>query len=61
MSRIMERTPIAIASNGRIVYELAHMNIPGIIVPVNEREKTHAFANKKNGFFPLRGFNKNTP
>ena len=61
MSRIMERTPIAIASNGRTVYELAHMNIPGIIVPVNEREKTHAFANKKNGFFPLRGFNKNTP
>ncbi len=61
MSRIMEKTPIAIASNGRTVYELAHMNIPGIIVPVNEREKTHAFANKKNGFSPLNGFNKNTP
>ena len=61
MSRIMEKTPIAIASNGRTVYELAHMNIPGIIVPVNEREKTHAFASKKNGFFPLNVFNKNTP
>ena len=52
----MEKTPIAITSNGRTVYELAHMSIPGIVIPVNEREKTHEFACERNGFIPLNGF-----
>jgi len=56
MSRIMEKTQIAITSNGRTVYELAHMSIPGIVIPVNEREKTHEFACERNGFIPLNGF-----
>ena len=56
ISRIMEKTPIAIASNGRTVYELAHMNIPSIVVPVNEREKTHEFACVENGFIPVNKF-----
>jgi spore coat polysaccharide biosynthesis predicted glycosyltransferase SpsG/CMP-N-acetylneuraminic acid synthetase len=62
MSRIMEKTSIAITSNGRTVYELAHMSIPAIVIPVNEREKTHEFACEKNGFISLNGFrDKETP
>ncbi|MBU0467675.1 MAG: cytidine 5'-phosphate N-acetylneuraminic acid synthetase [Candidatus Omnitrophica bacterium] len=53
MSSIMEKTPIAIASNGRTVYELAHMNIPSIIVAHHEREDTHLFAQEKNGFINM--------
>jgi len=62
MSRIMEKTSVAITSNGRTVYELAHMSIPAIVIPVNEREKTHEFSCEKNGFIPMNGFkDKETP
>lgn len=50
ISRIMEKVQIAISSNGRTVYELAHMNIPGIIIPQHAREKTHSFARSEHGF-----------
>ena len=50
ISSIMERTQIAISSNGRTVYELAHMNIPAIILSQHDREKTHRFACPANGF-----------
>ena len=53
ISRIMEKSQIAITSNGRTVYELAHMNIPSIVIPQHEREKTHAFADERNGFIPM--------
>ena len=52
ISDIMERTEIAICSNGRTVYELAHMNIPAIVLSHNSREKTHCFACDENGFVP---------
>jgi spore coat polysaccharide biosynthesis predicted glycosyltransferase SpsG len=54
MSRIMEHMDLAISGNGRTVYELAHMHIPGIILSQNERETTHLFANIDNGFVPTK-------
>ena len=53
VSKIMEQVDFAISSNGRTVYELAHMNIPAIIIPVNERESTHHFSTKQNGFINI--------
>lgn len=53
MSHIMEKSQIAITSNGRTVYELAHMNIPAIVISHHEREQTHLFANEENGFLPV--------
>ena len=50
MSRIMEKSQIAIVSNGRTVYELAHMNIPGIVISQHQRESTHNFASTETGF-----------
>lgn len=53
MSHIMEQAQIAIAANGRTVYELAHMNIPSIILSHHKREMAHSFAKKDRGFLPL--------
>jgi spore coat polysaccharide biosynthesis predicted glycosyltransferase SpsG/CMP-N-acetylneuraminic acid synthetase len=53
MSSIMERAQIAITSNGRTVYELAHMNIPSIVLSHNSRESSHLFAREENGFVNL--------
>ena len=53
ISGIMEKTQLAITSNGRTVYELAHMNIPSIVISQHDRERTHAFACEKNGVIPL--------
>jgi spore coat polysaccharide biosynthesis predicted glycosyltransferase SpsG len=50
MSKIMEECQIAITSNGRTLYEMAHMNMPAIVVSHHERENTHHFACKENGF-----------
>lgn len=50
MSSVMEKTPIAISSNGRTVYELAHMHIPSIIIAQHSREETHKFSCAENGF-----------
>jgi spore coat polysaccharide biosynthesis predicted glycosyltransferase SpsG/CMP-N-acetylneuraminic acid synthetase len=58
ISRIMEKVSLAITSNGRTVYEMAHMNIPAIVIPQHEREKTHAFACEANGFIPLEPYNE---
>jgi spore coat polysaccharide biosynthesis predicted glycosyltransferase SpsG len=53
ISSIMEKVQVAITSNGRTVYEFAHMNIPAIVVAQHKREVTHSFASQKNGFVPL--------
>ncbi len=50
ISGVMEQCDLAITSNGRTVYELAHMNIPAVVIDQHERENTHHFANEKNGF-----------
>ena len=53
MARIMEKVQLAISSNGRTVYELAHMNVPAIVICQHQRESKHTFANKRNGFINL--------
>lgn len=53
ISKIMEKSDLAISSNGRTVYELCHMNIPGLIISQHERERTHHFSKPENGFIPL--------
>jgi spore coat polysaccharide biosynthesis predicted glycosyltransferase SpsG len=50
MSHVMEKAQIAVSSNGRTIYELAHMNIPSIIIAQNTREELHKFSNARNGF-----------
>lgn len=56
ISEIMEKTHIAICSNGRTVYELAHMNIPAIVVSHHERENTHRFSCSDNGLVNIGEF-----
>lgn len=58
ISSLMERCQIAITSNGRTVYEMAHMNIPAIVIAQHDREKTHAFACPENGFLPVGIYKK---
>lgn len=53
MSHLMEQADIAICSNGRTVYELAHMNVPSIVLSHHEREKTHRYSCEENGFISL--------
>ena len=53
ISSIMERVQLAITSNGRTVYELAQMNVPGIVISQHLREESHLFACPENGFIPL--------
>ena len=53
VSDIMEKVHIAISSNGRTAYELAHMNIPSIVLSHHERENTHRFAREENGHIPI--------
>ena len=60
ISKIMEKSSLAISSNGRTVYELADMNIPSIIVSHHEREATHGFASLEKGFINLGVVNDST-
>jgi spore coat polysaccharide biosynthesis predicted glycosyltransferase SpsG/CMP-N-acetylneuraminic acid synthetase len=53
ISSIMEQAQVAITSNGRTVYEFAHMNVPAIVIAQHEREVTHSFASEHNGFLSL--------
>ena len=53
ISSIMEQCELAIVSNGRTVYELAHMNIPSIVISQHQREAEHTFASEDNGFLNL--------
>ena len=55
----MENVQLAVTSNGRTVYEMAHMNIPAIVIPQHKREKTHEFACVENGFVPLDIYREN--
>jgi spore coat polysaccharide biosynthesis predicted glycosyltransferase SpsG/CMP-N-acetylneuraminic acid synthetase len=53
ISQIMERAQLAICSNGRTVYELAHLKIPAIVLSHHAREKSHRFACEEAGFVPV--------
>ena len=59
ISKIMEKVSLAITSNGRTVYEMAHMNIPAIVIPQHNRERTHGFACELNGFVALEPYREN--
>jgi len=58
ISSIMETCQLAIISNGRTVYELAHMNIPAIVISHHIRETTHKFSCAENGFVSVGIFEK---
>ncbi|ALV23648.1 PseG family hydrolase [Campylobacter iguaniorum] len=58
ISKIMEKSQLAISSNGRTVYELADMNIPSIIISHHKRESTHSFASPEKGFINLGVINE---
>ena len=58
ISKIMENISLAISSNGRTIFELAHMNIPTIVISSNEREEKHSFSSTKNGFVNLGKIHK---
>jgi len=58
ISSIMEQSQIAIVSNGRTLYELAHMNIPAIVISQHSRENSHSFSCEENGFVSLGLFKK---
>ncbi len=59
ISKIMTKCDLAICSNGRTVFELAHMNIPGIVIPQHQREQTHSFSSIMTGFVVLKMYQKN--
>ena len=58
MSKIMNSCDIAISSNGRTIFELAHMNLPTIVIPQHLREQTHTFSSSKTGFILLNMYKK---
>ena len=60
ISSIMEKSQLAIVSNGRTVYELAHMNIPSIVISQHQREESHSFASSKTGFLSIGLFKSGT-
>jgi len=57
MSKKMENIDFAITSNGRTVYELAHMHIPSIVVSQHKRESTHKFSRLENGLINIGIYN----
>jgi len=61
ISEIMQKVQIALTSNGRTVYELAHMHIPSIVVSQHKRESEHKFSSLENGMVNIGIFSeKNT-
>ncbi|HEX2735243.1 MAG TPA: hypothetical protein VHM70_26750 [Polyangiaceae bacterium] len=53
MSEHMARADLAFSSAGRTLYELAHMNVPTIVIGQNDNEMKHTFASLENGFLHL--------
>lgn len=53
ISSLIEEADIAFTSAGRTIFEVACVGVPTIVIAQNERELTHLFANKDNGFLHL--------
>jgi CMP-N-acetylneuraminic acid synthetase/spore coat polysaccharide biosynthesis predicted glycosyltransferase SpsG len=53
MSEHMASADIAFSSAGRTLYELAHMQVPTVVIAQNELEMKHTFAALENGFLHL--------
>ena len=50
MASLIREADIAVTSNGRTVYELAAMGVPGVSVSQNDRETLHLFSRYSTGF-----------
>ena len=50
MAQLMREADVAVTSNGRTVYELAAMGIPGVTIAQNDRETLHLFSRYSEGF-----------
>ena len=59
ISEIMQKVQIALTSNGRTVFELAHMNIPSIVISQHRREAEHKFSSDCNGMINIGVFDQN--
>lgn len=53
VSKVIEQCNVAIASNSHTAEHLTQMNTPSIVVTQYDRELTHVFALKENGFVPI--------
>lgn len=53
MSEFMGKADLAFSSAGRTLYELAHMQVPTVVISQNELEMKHTFAAIENGFLHL--------
>ena len=53
ISEFMFKADIIFTSAGRTMYEIASLGVPTICLCQNEREVTHVFGSKKNGFINL--------
>ncbi len=53
MAKLMRKADIAVTSNGRTVYELAAMGVPGVTIAQNDRETLHLFSRYSEGFLYL--------
>jgi CMP-N-acetylneuraminic acid synthetase/spore coat polysaccharide biosynthesis predicted glycosyltransferase SpsG len=53
VSRYMARADVAITSAGRTVFELASLGVPMLVIPQNDRECRHSFANQSRGVIAL--------
>jgi spore coat polysaccharide biosynthesis predicted glycosyltransferase SpsG len=50
IAKLMANADFAFSGNGRMVFELAQMRLPAIILSQNKRELTHDFAQQTEGF-----------
>jgi len=50
MAKLMREADVAVTSNGRTVYELAAMGVPGVTIAQNDRETLHLFSRYSEGF-----------
>lgn len=50
MAKLIREADIAVTSNGRTVYELAAMGVPGVTIAQNDRETLHLFSRYSEGF-----------
>ena len=49
IAKLMSTADFAVCSNGRTVFELAHMSVPSVILCQNERELDHDFSHGLEG------------
>jgi spore coat polysaccharide biosynthesis predicted glycosyltransferase SpsG len=53
ISNFMFSSDVVFTSAGRTIYEIASLGVPSIVLAQNNRELTHLFASKENGFINM--------